>query len=1360
MRWFKYLLCICFTGICAVSAAQHYPLKFKHISYEQGLSQSPIGALFQDKKGFIWVGNREGLSRYDGYEFITYKHREGDANSLSHNLVRAIYQDSKGIFWIGTSNGLNRFNPSTEKFTYLDISDKQPVVALLEDKRQHLWIASYRGLKQINLNKNRNEAINWSGNEDILKSGRIRALLLDKRGKIWVGLESGVKCIDPVNGKLLTLPDAMKNNATLLNAKIAAIHEDKAGDLWFASEDKGLFWYQSAANQCHNFRHSINTANSIPSDVIKDLLVYDEEHIWLGTRMGLSVFNKENLTFTNYQHIGGDVNSLSQNSVWNFLRDRSGNIWMGTYAGGLNVYYPGFNNFDNIGEKVGDNVGLSQPIVNAILEDPNGALWVATDGGGINYLNRATKQSRYIPLVDKSRQHSSNIVKVMARDNHGKFYVGTLEGLGIFTPSDGSVRYLPIDQEYPMVNRRVNTLIADGDLVWAGMHTTGLWLIRADGTTTSFKHDPKNIYTLSSNCIHALYRDGKQGIWIGTQNGLNFYSRQTNNITRYQAFDQQVILAVFKDSENRLWVGTETGLNLFDPETGKRQLINDQNGLINNVIESITEDNSGHIWVSTQRGISKINHAGTTFSIHNYTSNDGLSSNQFLPGAVFKTAGGELLFGGVNGLTTFYPEKIIKNEYQPHVVFTDFLIHNKPVTCRTKDSPLTLPIDDTKKLTLNYQQASIAFKVAALNYINSSKNQYAYKLEGFDKNDEWHYAGDQRIINYTNLPAGNYTFRVKASNNDGIWNETGRSIAITILPPFWKTTWAYIGYFLLFAGLLYLFNYYSVKTERLRHQLELESLSHVKDQELAQRKMTFFTNISHEIKTPLTMILAPIERLLGMSDGDHKVQHQLALMHRNGQRLMRLINQLLDFRRFDSGSEALQATEGDIVRFSKEVFLAFKGLAEQKRISLNFHAEMPELPVWFDGDKLEKVLYNLLSNAVKFTPYEGSITFSIRQTGDCATLTVEDNGCGISASHIENIFEQFKFYNENGQNEEGSGVGLAFSKSLVKLHHGEITVESRQATSEKPGYTAFTVTLPLGKAHLAANELSGTITDEERVEDYQPLSSTGRQQFSQRKQEILAGLEKEKPSLLLVEDNPEVLDFMVSGFSDEFEVHTAVNGELGIQQAANLVPDIIISDVMMPVMDGIALCGRLKSDIRTSHIPVILLTARSSLVFKIEGFETGADDYITKPFAFSILNARVWNLLDSRQKLRERYKKEIRLEPQNIVLSSADDKLLMDLMSYIEQHLDNPDLTVDELSREVAVGRATLYKKIKALTGQTVNDFVRSIRLKRAAQLLEQGKHTISEVAYIVGFSDINYFRKCFKEQFGFTPKEYSKQSK
>ena len=634
---------------------------------------------------------------------------------------------------------------------------------------------------------------------------------------------------------------------------------------------------------------------------------------------------------------------------------------------------------------------------------------------------------------------------------------------------------------------------------------------------------------------------------------------------------------------------------------------------------------------------------------------------------------------------------------------------------------------------------------------------------GLQNDNDWHYVGNQRSAAYTNLAPGHYTFEVKASNNDGIWTNTPRTLNVTVLAPPWRTWWAYILYSIAVGLLLYFIYYYLYSTAALKHKLEAEHLLREKDDELAQRKLSFFTNISHEIKTPLTLILAPIERLLNMNEGNNKVQNQLMLMQRNGNRLIRLINQLLDFRKFESGSMQLHAAESNIIKFTKEVVTAFDSYAFEKNVGLKFKSDKRQLNAWFDKDKLEKILYNLLSNAVKFTPAGESVAVIISteliNEKEWVSIKVEDTGIGISDEQKNHLFQQFSHHPDHIINAEGSGIGLAFTKGLVELHHGEISVESRLAIANKTGYTCFNFLMPLGKDHLQGAELAENFKDIEEVGNYDSAIIPTAKMIADKKLE--EGFERDelvdKPVMLIIEDNEELKNLLAESFEIDFTIFTAADGLQGWEKATELIPDMIISDVMMPNMSGTMLCSKLKTDSRTSHIPIILLTARTSLIYKIEGLENGADDYITKPFSFQLLRKRTENLLAIRRKLRERYSKEITLEPTNIAISSPDEIFLEKVMKFIDNNMEEPILSVEEMGKHVGMSRATLYRKIKALTDMSAIEFIRGVRLKRAAQLLEQDKFHISEVAYMVGFTDVDYFRKCFKLQFGKTPKDYSK---
>lgn len=1358
-------------------------LKFKHLGINDGLSQNSVFCMLQDHNGLIWIGTDDGLNKYDGYEFTIYKHQVNNKNSLTHSQVNALLEDSKHNLWVGTSGGVNIFDPHTEKFTHLKTAyqktdeNENYINALVEDEHGNIWIGTYAGLKLYDGKKVSHfyPSNTYVANDNLNK---VKALFEDRDHLLWVSIGNDLKRFDPVKRKYLQLPPALQANRALRTSNVRSIKQDKQGILWFGSETAGVFSFDSKTNVCNNYNQDVTGSDNAQAAVVRDILVTDSQ-VWVGTRNGLNIYNKATNRFDNYQHNRFDPLSLSHNSVRSFMKDKSGNIWLGTFAGGINIYNLSSKNFTNIGEQIGNSHGLNHSVVSSILHNQNGSLWVGTEGGGLNYIDNRQGIYKYYSVQKGQLNTSSNIVKSLAKDVDGNLWIGTYDGPVHFNIKTGETQWLSLNKEREDQDKRqeVNSLICEQNGVWIASNGSGLYYIDRAGRISSYlrKSSPKG---LSSDNLTAMQKDAKGNLWIGSLRGLNYFDRQhnifkqfLNNPENERSISNNSVLSLFTDSKQHLWIGTSGGLNYYDTQTGNFYAITENDGLANNVIHAIQQADDGSIWISSNHGLANIKFKNfrvpfkkEDISVFNYTLDDGLQSNQFSPRAVAKAPDGELFFGGINGISSFYPNRLINNHIKPNVVFTDFEIKNKPVVPLSEDSPLSEPINDTRQMTLTYDQAFISIKFAALNYLNSNKNQYAYKLEGLRNDNDWHYVGNQRTASYTSLNEGTYVFKVKASNNDGVWNDVPRTLQITVLPPPWKTWWADLIYGALIISLLYFFYYHLYKTASLKHKLDIEHKLHEKDEELAQRKLSFFTNISHEIKTPLTLILAPIDRLLNMNENNNKVQNQLMLMQRNGNRLIRLINQLLDFRKFESGNMKLHAAEGNIVKFAKEIITAFDAYGIERKVTLKFNPHVKQISAWFDRDKLEKILYNLLSNAIKFTPTHGQVTLSVgtkkRDGKDWILITVEDSGIGIPDEHKGHLFEQFSHHPDHIMNAEGSGIGLAFTKGLVELHHGEITVESRAAAPNDFGYTCFTIMLPAGNSHLNLDEITYDVKDIEQISNYEvesPPIAYDKNDVEHTVQHLInAGL-KEKPVMLIVEDNEELQNFIADSFEASFQIHTAHDGQQGWDMAIEFIPDIIVSDVMMPKMSGTTLCSKLKTDARTSHIPVILLTARTSLMYKIEGLETGADDYITKPFSLQLLEKRVSNLLDLRRKLRERYSREINLQPTNTAITSPDEKFLEKVMKFIENNMEEASLSVEEMGKEVGMSRVTLYRKIKALTDQSAIEFIRSVRLKRAAQLLEQNKFHISEVAYMVGFTDLDYFRRCFKQQFGQNPKNYSK---
>jgi ligand-binding sensor domain-containing protein/signal transduction histidine kinase/DNA-binding response OmpR family regulator len=1367
---------------CLTAAGQIMPMSFKHLTINDGLSQNTVFCIFQDSKGFIWLGTEDGLNRYDGYEFKVFKNELDKPGSLRNNQVNVIVEDKDHRLIVGTSGGISFFNRDSEDFTNFSIpikkNDQQAsnFVTSIVFRGDEMWVGTFDGLKLFDLKKNKfitaDLPVDFGGNI-------VQTLYLDRFSRLWVAFSDGLRVLDMASNRSLALPLVLQNEMTRYPGVVRVIKEDNVGALWIGSEQSGLFFLSSDKKTCVNYQYDPSNSNGLPINVVRDIYFGIDGKVWIATRKGISLFDQKTNKFITYTNDRYDSGSLSHNSVLRILPDRLGNIWIGTYAGGVNVYNPANLNFSVIGQQMGSHLGLNNPVVSSILHDAVGGLWIGTEGGALNYINKDQNRSISYSLKSVSPP-SENIIKSMTWDSKGNIWIGAFDGLYYFENSNKKLSRYPLKKDPAFKGKlQIYALLRDKNGLWIGTNGGGLIYIEPS-------KEQEHIYlsgnpgqnSLTGNNITCLKKDKAGNLWIATLQGLSKLNTKTGQFTRYvhrandrYSLTSNLLNCLYFDSKGRFWIGTRGGgINIYDAEKDRFYSFTEKDGLSNNVIRAINEDKKGRIWVSSNKGVSVFSPFGPSpeamkISVRNYNVSDGLQSNQFLSNASDKLENGQLLFGGINGVSAFFPEQIISSNTVSPIVFTDFLINNKTVDSASGTSPQKKNVDEYRNITLPYNQTYITIKFAMLNYLKTDKNSYAYRLHGFS-NDDWHYVDGLRTATYTNLSPGRYIFMVKAANGDGVWNKNVNHIFIKVLPPWYKTWWAYMIYLMVISALLYLFYYFLLKTAKLKNELEFKQMSYEKDQQLSQRQLTFFTHISHEIKTPLTLILSPIEKLL--SEGlDNKVNKQLNLIHRNGERLMRLTDQLLDYRKFETGNMKLQAAEGNIIRFIKEIIVAFQSHALSKDILLKVVSEQNSIRVWFDRDKMEKVLYNLISNSLKFTPEGGAIIIQVTKAnldgGDSLRgirIQIEDNGIGIPLSNLPHIFEQFQHYNTDGVNKKGTGLGLSFSKSLVEMHHGRISVSSRQAKENKGASTIFIIELPLGKDHLSEEEIINPYNNSEDISTYvQGETVKLSEKTVLKKQKILSVHQTRKLIMLIVEDNFDVLDFVASHFAEAFEIVKALDGTEGWIKATESIPDIIISDVMMPGMTGTALCYALKNDERTSHIPIILLTAKDTLFYKVEGLETGADDYIVKPFNLKLLEVRIWNLLESRIKLADKYRREVTLQPTNIAITSVDELFLDKVMHYIEANIADENLGVESLSNEVGMSKATLYRKLKALTNLNSNEFIRSVRINRAGQLLKLKKLNVNEVAYMVGFNDQDYFRKCFKEQFGCTPKVYADRS-
>jgi signal transduction histidine kinase/DNA-binding response OmpR family regulator/streptogramin lyase len=1099
--------------------------------------------------------------------------------------------------------------------------------------------------------------------------------------------------------------------------------------------------------------------------------------LWIGMENGaLTIYDKKTETFSNFWPNPLDPTSIGSNSIWCVYKDKMGTMWIGARNRGINKWDQYQTKFVHHILPPSGNHKLANNDVLCFVEDEKGNLWIGTDGGGLNYFDRKTNTyTHFIHDPKDPKSLSSNSVISLELDSHGDLWIGTWEGgLNRFDKKTGSFKHYYHDPDNPksLGSNYVFSIFEDSSgKLWVGAFYEGLDLYdRESDSFIHYKRDVSNPKAIGHNRVFTMFEDSKKNIWIGSEGGGLIHMKLDKNdepvFTSYRynpddslSLSSNLINAVYEDNRHNLWIGTWAGLNRFDYQTRTFKAFRKEDGLADNVVYGIIEDDEGNLWVSTNQGISKFD--PVNLKVENYNTADGLQAQEFIRGSFLKSKSGEFFFGGVNGFNSFFPKEVLSNPNIPPVYVTNFWIYNDLIKPGVTNSPLTSNITETEEIILPYTQNEFSFEFAALNYSQAFKNRYSYYLEGYDKT--WHDAGTQRKASYAKVPPGTYTFMVKGTNNDGVWNERGTIIKIIVNPPWWKTWWAYMAYAMTAIAIFLWYRQNLINRERLRNDLKLEHLELTKMQEMDRLKSYFFTNISHEFRTPLTLILSPIRDMVaGTFKGDVKKQYQMVI--RNGERLLRLINQLLDLSKLGAGSMKLKTSSLDIVGFLRPIVAVFDSYAQRSHIKFSFEHPIEPILVYFDPDKFEKIVTNLLSNAFKFTR-EGEIKLTVRAFADPqekfmsgetlrgkVEIAVTDSGTGIPQEYLSSIFDHF-YQVAYHSSAEGSGIGLSLTKELVELHKGTIHVESIEGKG-----SVFKVILLQGRDHLKDTEIDesdGPIAPANRTiagfDQVSPavVAASAADDASDNRGQV--------PRILIVEDNTDMRTYIKQSLQENYHITEASDGIEGLKKGIENIPDLIVSDVMMPGMDGVTLCKNFKQNIYTSHIPVILLTAKADLESRIEGLETGADEYLSKPFNSYELQVRARNLIRSREILRERFTKsqKLVLEPKEISITSLDEKFLKNVLQIIEKNMDDSEFRVESLGKELEMDPMAVYRKLKALTGQTAVEFIRTIRLKRAAQLLKQQKLTVAEVTYNVGFNDLQYFRTCFKKQFGVSPSEY-----
>jgi signal transduction histidine kinase/ligand-binding sensor domain-containing protein/DNA-binding response OmpR family regulator len=1347
------------------SGAQGSDLYFDHVSYDESFSQSMISSIHQTKKGFVWIGTANGLISYDGYNFLRYVYNKDLLTTISNSHVNVILEDSEKQLWVGTNNGLNLFNKKENNFLRVDVlkvkGGRNYISSIIEDDQKRIWVGTFGGIKRLNKQKYLLEEISNDQNSPFRKS-RVLSLFYDSTYGVLAGTAKGLECFDPKNGSKKNLPEALSGNNSLLKSKIWKIIKEKNGDLWFATEANGVFHYAEAKKSVTNYLVDFNNGRSLSSNWINDITAVDDNTIWFATKNGLSVFKKDKNGFMNYRHNPLAGHSLSDDDVKCFLKDRHDDIWIGTNGGGVNFFQKTNTNFTNITEVIRPGFGLSNAFVNAVAKEADGSLWVGTNGGGLNHLDfKNHKNASY--LVDNSHfEKTVNMITSLANQNGQYLYCGTFKGLFKFNKSSKIFTTVSLSKDSKESERPITSLLLDNGDLWVGTNGNGLKKITQDGTVESYMADGSG-NSISDNFITDI-ANRNNGLWIATQYGLNFFDKRLKKVTKVfktgsrSGLPNNSLTVMFTDSKKRFWIGAESGgINLFDEKGEHFFEINRAKGFTDEMIKSISEDAQGNIWVSDNNLLYQIKTKKVTavpniadFEITSYSSKDGLKVKQFSNNSSLRLNTNQLVFGSSNGLILFNPSKLIKTQDKAEIVLTKLIVNNEEIKPGNKEIPLENYISETSEITLGYNQGYIGLEFSAMNFVSPEKNEYAYKLESSFNKDDWHMIGSQHYINLTNLNSGTYLLKIKTSDAGGKWNPSIKTLKITMLPPWWKTWWAYIFYFgLLVGGAVLSFRFFRNR-ELLKQAFYLEQVEKERQEELYKMKLDFFTNVSHEIRTPLTLISGPVEELLSGAEKNSNLEHKLKIIKNNSDRLLKLVNELMDFRKAEKGSMKIYCEQQDIVSFCFDIYESFRGFAVEKKIDYKFVLNINSVMLYFDKNQMEKVIYNLLSNAFKFTSKNGRITLSVEQKGDntdSIDIKVKDNGIGIPENRKKKIFKNFFQLDDRGSANLGSGIGLALSKSIVELHHGEIKV---QTEADANFTTIFTITLKKGKNHFKKSQiLESAVAIAEMAS---PISDSRTEMDAYETEYLEESESTSKKTVLVIDDNEEVLSFISDILHAEYRVLKFTSGQDALEYMDKEIPDLIVSDVMMPELDGFELCRILKTSLNTNHIPVILLTAKSSTLNRIEGLSTGADSYISKPFSIEELKLTIMNLLSAKEIMRQKYGEGFisDSEPEN--LDTPEGLFVKKLTHIIELNIDNPNFDVNDLVKEIGMSRTVLYKKVQTLTNHSVAGFIKNMRLKKAANLLMNSSYSVAEITYMVGFNDRKHFSKEFKKFYNLSP--------
>jgi signal transduction histidine kinase/ligand-binding sensor domain-containing protein/DNA-binding response OmpR family regulator len=1319
-----------------------------YLGIEHGLSNNQVTCIYQDQRGFMWFGTYDGLNQYDGYSFKVYRNRLKDSGSLIHNFINVITQDAKGNLWVGTRRGISIYNSNTARFSplyYTPYSEKEikPVYsatwAIRADPNGNMYIATASaGL--LFYNRKTQQAVQLPFNHGPVSDTRYYASALeyDNNHRLWLLIRGAGLCIlDPKTNGIKIVNTGVTNGLSL--------QADKLGNLWIGT-DEGVYKYEITSNKLIPV---LTTHFRVP-----DLNLDNENNLWVASD-GAGVFIINLATMAINRLVRPDNKELlTSKAIFSVYQDKDGRKWIGTLRGGINVIEPGKNRFGTIRHDPLNANSLVNDFTLSFCEDREQGIWIGTDGGGISYWNR--RKNTYTNF-----QHQENIKHSLSCDFVCSILNDYQNNVWIAMWGGGINRYNKAKrsfEHFACIDPNTNNedkygwfLYEDAQkTLWASTCNNGrlYWYNRDHGRFEQFDKQVTDYLTLAE--------DRQGNFWGGNFSTLVKIDRKEKKHQVYHIGNP--VRSIHEDRQGRFWIGTEGGgLLLFNRNTGNFIRFSEAEGLCSNSILTMLEDNQGKLWISTFDGISKFDPQTRAFT--NFSQSDGLQSNQFNYNAGVKLQSGEFIFGGIKGFNLFYPDSIYTLTHPVQIWLTGVKVTNTPIEEKENASFLTKRTEDRiEAITLPFNKAVLSIDFVALNYSAPDKINYAYYLEGWDK--AWNYVGKARTANYTRLNEGRYTFRVKATDAEGHWLKQEQQLQIRVLPPWYRTGWAWLLYGIAFISGGYLYIRYKAQQTKQKYQMALAKMETEKEKELNEKKLSFFTHISHEFRAPLTLIINPVKELFD-EPGKTPDPEKLNIVYRNARRLLSLVDQLLLFRKTDSEMGELKKTRVNLYKLCHEVYICFLQQAKAHNIQYEFSGAGASIEILADRQKMEIVLFNLVSNAFKFTPNGGKIMLEILEKGNNIEVSITDTGCGIEEDTGNRIFE--KFYQTKKSQEtahSGFGIGLYLVKQFVEAHNGTIWYESKlgegarftinlpvyhtqqKETAEHPVVSAAPVLL---EELLGNNEVENTLPDSNRID--KTISAPD-------------DLVSVKKAVLIVDDNNEMRQYLRHLLAGKYLVYEAENGEAGLQMALRYIPDIIISDVVMGGITGVEFCRRLKADTELGHIPVILLTATTADDIKLKGIECGAEDYITKPFDAAFLMARVANILRSRNTLQQYFLDTVTLKKNTVKVSAEHRQFLERCMDIIDKEIDNDSFTVKEFTKKIGMSHSGLYKKIRLVSGLSPNAFVRHIRLRRAALLLLSTNTNINEACYAVGINDPKYFRIQFNKLFGMNPSEYVKKYK